>query len=366
MSNTARLIAYYLPQFHPVPENDLWWGKGFTEWTNVTKAKPLFPGHQQPNLPSELGFYDLRLPEVRQQQADLAREHGIEGFCYWHYWFGDGRRILERPFAEVLSSKQPNFPFCLAWANETWNGRQHGVKDNTVLIEQTYSGSHDFEEHFKTLLPAFRDERYITVDSKPLFVVYKPQHLPDALEFTGLWRQLAAKAGLPGLHLVALQDGSWNPLEHGFDAVVPHEPWQHFRSIPETIAAKFVRRALNRRLSDICRNRFRMPEQYQYREFVKNSFLVERRSNTYPCVIPNWDTTPRAHEWGVVLKNSRPELFAIHLSKAIRSVQNEAPEHRIVFIKSWNEWAEGNYLEPDRRYERGYLEAVKKCVSGEL
>ena len=169
--NKARVIAFYLPQFHPIPENDEWWMKGFTEWTNVGKARSLFPGHYQPKVPADLGYYDLRVPETRQAQADMAREYGIEGFCYWHYWFGNGKRLLERPFNEVLASGKPDFPFCLAWANESWKGFFHGVKTKQALITQLYPGEDDYIAHFETVLPAFKDPRYITVDDKPVFMI---------------------------------------------------------------------------------------------------------------------------------------------------------------------------------------------------
>src|SRR5437016_268415 len=197
----ARTIAFYLPQYHPIPENDEWWGKGFTEWTNAAKAKPMFRGHYQPHIPADLGFYDLRVPETRAAQAELAREYGLEAFCYYHYWFA-GKRIIERPFNEVLASGQPDFPFCVCWANQTWTGIWHGAP-NRILIEQTYPGFDDHRAHFETLLPAFRDRRYLTVDGKPLFIVYSPGGLPDSLRILEFWRELALKAGLPGLFLVA-------------------------------------------------------------------------------------------------------------------------------------------------------------------
>ena len=230
-TRAARLIAFYLPQFHPIPENDEWWGPGFTEWTNVAKAKPLYRGHYQPHLPAELGFYDLRVPETRQAQADLAREHGIEAFCYWHYWFA-GRRILERPFSEVLTSGEPDFPFCLGWANQTWTGIWHGNPDR-ILIEQTYPGVDDHVAHFDAMLPAFEDPRYFRVDGKPLFYVFKPRFIPELRKFADLWRQLARRAGLPGLYLVGEEFRPWDPIEWGFDAACDSglptlrgwEPW---------------------------------------------------------------------------------------------------------------------------------------------
>src|SRR5882672_1192445 len=235
--NRARLIAFYLPQFHPIPENDEWWGKGFTEWTNTAKAKPLFSGHYQPHVPADLGFYDLRLPEAREAQARMAREYGVEAFCYYHYWFGSGRRLLERPFNEVLQSGKPDFPFCLCWANESWTGVWHGAQ-NKVLVQQTYPGREDAERHFQALLPAFLDERYVRVEGKPLFLVYSPEELTDPVGFTRLWRELAVRAGLPGIYFVGVENEPWTPAQNGFDGATPrllhlaqkskHDSW-HFR-----------------------------------------------------------------------------------------------------------------------------------------
>ena len=221
INNSIRPIALYLPQFHPIPENDEWWGKGFTEWTNVAKAKPLFEGHWQPRLPADLGFYDLRIPEVREAQARLAKEYGIYGFCYWHYWFG-GKQILERPLNEVVESGKPDFPFCLAWANQTWAGTWHGLSENQTLIEQTYPGTEDYTKHFYRLLKAFKDERYIEVNGKKLFFVFRPMEIPEPKQFVDLWQNLAQKEGFKGFHFVGMHmPYDWNPQEFGFDAMIP-------------------------------------------------------------------------------------------------------------------------------------------------
>jgi len=375
----ARLIALYLPQFHPIPENDQWWGKGFTEWTNVAKAVPMFAGHYQPRIPADLGFYDLRVPEVRIAQAEMAHEHGIEGFCYWHYWFA-GKRLLERPFNEVLKSGEPKFPFCLAWANQTWTGIWHGAP-NRILIEQTYPGIKDYESHFYAVLDSFSDDRYIKIDDKPVFVVYKPELLPEPQVFTDIWRELAIKSGLKGLHFIGnVANASWIPEKNGFDASlcdsnviigqrirnssngyrlnskrvyksILNKSLKHFPGIKET---------LNKNLKRLPIKMLHRPTIYSYQDVIKAAFFDQEVAfEQFSCVIPNWDNTPRSGTNGVVFHNSNPELFRIHLKEAIDRVGHKEKEKRIVFIKSWNEWAEGNHLEPDLKFGRAYLEVIK-------
>lgn len=385
----ARLIAFYLPQFHPIPENDEWWGKGFTEWTNVAKAKPLFAGHYQPRLPADLGFYDLRVPEVREAQATLARNAGIEGFCYWHYWFA-GRRLLERPFNEVIESRKPDFPFCLAWANDSWRGTWYGAGKNRLLIEQTYPGVEDYEQHFLALLDAFKDPRYIRVRNKPLFVIFRPTSLPQPEQFIALWQKLALRNGLPGIHFVAHlfgHDGDypWKNIGYG-GAVMTNELklmrqrwWQvvaarfHMPS-PEAVsegcfkralgagacAARLFRRRLLQRL-------FRWPGAvHDYADamlFLNSSKAMA--AGCYPSIVPGWDNSARAGRNGVILHGATPELFFCHARNVVDSVKERESEDRIVFVKSWNEWAEGNYLEPDQRYGHGFLEALRRAVDAE-
>lgn len=351
-----RIVAFYLPQFHPVPENDRWWGKGFTEWTNTAKATPMFRGHYQPHVPADLGFYDLRVPETRIAQAEMAREYGIEAFCYYHYWFA-GRRMIERPFNEVLASKQPDFPFCLCWANQTWSGVWHGAPDR-ILIEQTYPGLDDHRAHFETLLEAFRDPRYMTVDGKPVFVLYAPSDIPDVVKVIDFWRELAVTAGLRGLHMVSCghHPPGWNPGGHGFDAVTifalpERRPWVSRRR-PVTW--------LKRQYDDTVGR----PTVYSYAEILPH-LLPEPIAGlrNYPTVIPGWDNTPRSGKNGLVLHGATPELFRIHVRQALDRVRGTLREHNLVFVKSWNEWAEGNHLEPDLKFGRGYLEVIRSECS---
>ena len=347
---TNRAIAFYLPQYHPIPENDQWWGPGFTEWTNTAKARPLFRGHYQPHVPADLGFYDLRQPETRQAQAEMAREYGIEGFCYYHYWFGNGRRLLQRPFEEVVQSGQPDFPFCLCWANETWTGVWHGLSSR-VLVEQTYPGKEDAARHFHTLLPAFSDRRYVTVDGKPLFLVYSPTELPNPKWFTDYWRSLAIRAGLPGMFFVGVENEPWNPAANGFDGATTrtlHLARQLDGGVWRSRARFHWRRLLGR-----------PPLVFSYKDAIERFILEEcQTTNVYPSVVPNWDNTPRSSLRGLVLHGSTPELFGQHLRSTLEQIAHKPRDHRIIFIKSWNEWAEGNHLEPDWKFGRQYLEVL--------
>jgi lipopolysaccharide biosynthesis protein len=376
MDVRARLIAFYLPQFHPIPENDRWWGKGFTEWTNVGKATKLFKEHYQPHLPADLGYYDLRVPEVREAQAELARNAGIEGFCYYHYWFG-GKRLLERPFDEVVSSGKPDFPFCLCWANQTWSGIWHGAP-KSILIEQTYPGLDDIRQHFFTLRNAFLDKRYMRVDGRPIFVIYRPEEIPNVAGFIREWQELAIQSGLPGMHFVAhlfFSESNWDFRSAGFESSVVVSNHKVFgvsmREIFRTVnhgsdangdfSKGRLREALWRRrrslfghFSNVRLYRHAMP------------YLLDGstdRPGVHPCVTPNWDNTPRSGVRGIVLHESTPELFRIHLRDALGLVKSQPIEQRLVFIKSWNEWAEGNYLEPDQKFGHDYLKVVRDETS---
>ena len=308
--NKIRVLAFYLPQFHPIPENDKWYGKGFTEWTNVGKAKPLFRGHYQPRVPADLGYYDLRVPETRQAQADMAREYGVEAFCYWHYWFGNGRRLLERPFNEVLESGKPDFPFCLAWANHSWRGIYNGVKTK---------------------------------------------------EFIDCWQRLAARNGLTGIHFVAhtyQPNDIDNFLSMGYDAVNVVRLFEYQR-----IGISFVQKVLNKVNREVFKHGFWC----QYKDAMKYfSGKEDERENAYPTIIPNWDHSPRTGRYGAILKDSTPQLFQKHVEQTVHLILNKDDDHRIVILKSWNEWAEGNYVEPDLNFGRGYLEALRTALQKDI
>lgn len=368
----VRFIALYLPQFHPIPENDEWWGKGFTEWTNVAKAKPLFKGHYQPKVPSDLGFYDLRMPEIREQQAQLAKEAGIEGFCYWHYWFGNGRRLLERPFNEVVSSGKPDYPFCLCWANHSWSNKtwklsKSRMENNNLLMEQLYPGEEDYKNHFYALLDAFRDKRYIQVDGKPVFFIFSPD-FPEVSAFINLWRQLAKENGLGDFHFVAMLYSANLRSNSSVKERIDHIMSLGFDAVNTIGNTKAEREAglFKTYFHAVWDKVFKTPTLIKYKQSVINKHMFSEEDKleyVYPTVMPNWDRSPRCGKSCVIYTDSTPEVFEKHVEDAINLVKDKEPEHKIVAIRSWNEWGEGNYLEPDLKYGHGYLDAIKSAVS---
>ena len=376
---TPQIIALYLPQFHPIPENNDWWGPGFTEWTNVVQARPLFKGHIQPRIPADLGFYDLRLPEVREAQAQLAKDAGITAFCYYHYWFA-GHQLLERPFNEVVTSGKPDFPFCLCWANHTWSSATWTAsgKGSSILMEQTYPGEKDHIAHFNTLLPAFKDKRYYTIDGRLVFAIYDPFSLPHVDEFISLWNKLAEKNSLPRFYFIAMVPSTltFNPrtrerqipnlessaelynytLGLGFDAV------NSFGKRRGEMLAKGMVKSIWKRFLGMLHINIHA-ETYDYPSTVANYFAPEDAwENVYPTILPQWDRTPRNGSREGIYINATPEAFEQHIRHALTIIKNKKTEHQILFLKSWNEWGEGNYVEPDMLYGHRFLDTIKRCV----
>lgn len=354
-----KIIALYLPQYHPTPDNDLWWGKGFTEWTNVAKAKKLFPGHYQPKVPTELGFYDLRLPQSREAQAALAKEAGVYGFCYYHYWFGNGKMELEYPFQEVIRLKKPDFPFCLCWANETWS-RKFWNKDGNVagkedLIVQKYPGREDNIKHFYYLLEAFRDERYIKIDGKLVFMIYKPLDFPEVENFLRTWRQLAYENGLSGFYFIA----SSLDVNKEYDEIIS----KGFDGIFSNSTRGINERNLRWFFNMVLRVLFKIPATYDFRKLHK-TFVgsYEIKENVFPKLMPNWDHSPRSKNNARIYTHATPTVFQQHVENVLEKIQNKSDEHKICFLKSWNEWGEGNYMEPDIKYGRGFINSLKTAL----
>lgn len=359
---TIRSIAFYLPQFHPIPENDQWWGKGFTEWTNVTAAQPRFKGHEQPHLPADLGFYDLRLPAVMEAQAELARSHGIQGFCFYHYWF-HGQRLLEKPIEAYLHSGKPDFPFCLCWANENWTRSWNG-RDKDVLLRQDYSEQDDID-HLDYLAPFFRDPRYIRIDGKPVLLVYRVSNLPDAKATAERWRRRAREQGIGELCLLSVEsvlECHRDPQHFGFDVAVEFQPdW--------TVLPPAMRRSRPWRL---LRRLGLANRAYQNNRIMPYAALVAAMAAKaipeyprFPCVTPAWDNSSRRQDNATIFIGSTPALYEGWLRRVLRELPNRNLPEPIVFLNAWNEWAEGCHLEPDRRWGHAYLEATRRALQAE-
>jgi hypothetical protein len=362
-----KILALYLPQFYPIKENDEWWGKGFTEWTNVGKAKPLWKGHYQPKVPADLGYYDLRVPEVREQQAELAREAGVTGFLYWHYWFGNGKRIMERVFQEVLDSGKPDFPFALAWANHSWYKKDWAIlsqRKNKCLVEQTYPGIDDAREHFNFLLKAFRDDRYIKIDGKPFLLLFDAERIP--LEYLRWFRLWTTEAGFNGLYLVGNMCGD-KPLDYykklGYDAIIRS-------NILDLLQIQYSQMS---KAKEILLRTFRRVRQHitgklhgaiNFEKLVHYAVTPECKDRgVIPQIYPNWDHSPRSGKSATpIYCNAHPKYFYEMACDALEAVKNKPEEEQIIIIKSWNEWGEGNYMEPDLKYGHGYIDALRKAV----
>lgn len=345
-----RLIAFYLPQFHAIPENDLWWGEGFTEWTNVTKAVPRFAGHYQPRLPGALGFYEATRPETLSQQAELARQYGIGGFCFHHYWFG-GRRILERPIETLLAHPEINLPFCVNWANENWTRRWDG-KEKDILLEQKNSPEDDVA-FAKSLEPLFRDPRYIRIDGRPLLLVYKPGLLPDAAATVARWREHFMLAGLGNPFVAAVQTlGSERAAAYGMDAGAGFPPFWTCYDIPMRGDLELF----DRKFSGAVRD---------YTALADASIAAyQRDERVFPGVVPSWDNEARVPGRGVSFTGSTPSAYGRWLHAACEaSMRAFSGDERLVFINAWNEWAEGAYLEPDRKFGYAYLAETCRVIS---
>jgi lipopolysaccharide biosynthesis protein len=344
----VRLVAFYLPQFHPIPENDAWWGKGFTEWRNVVRARPNFAGHYQPHVPADLGFYDLRLAETRDEQAALARRYGISAFCYYYYWF-NGKRLLERPLLEMVSTGRPDMPFCVCWANENWSRRWDGG-DQAVLMEQVYD-EQGLERFIDDLLPVLGDARYLRVAGRPLLLVYRADLLPDAPRAAQVWRAAAQRKLGADLFLGAVQVGQVDdPRPLGFDAAIEFPP----HNLVSTVVTERLK-IVNPRFEGAVRDYISLARSALARPDPE--YLLFRG------VIPSWDNTPRLQNNSVSFVNAHPDNYRRWLSEVVkRTAARHDPEHRIVFVNAWNEWGEGCHLEPDLAFGHQYLEATREAL----
>lgn len=358
-----KFIAIYLPQFHPIKENNEWWGKGFTEWTNVTKAKPLFEGHYQPHLPADMGFYDLRLEEIRIVQAEMAKAFGIEGFSYYHYWF-KGKRLLERPFNEVLESGKPDFPFCLFWANETWSRRWLG-EERDILMKQEYDEADDLN-HANYLVNAFKDPRYIKAGDRPLFTIYRPKDIPHIKKTTEIIRKVCLQELSVEPYLIASNSHGITLKEaenFGFDAILNFRPQLSLLSNAFEDGYTKERKRHNKKRYGISDGRLKI---YEYSEALKN--MQDAEPSDYNKVIPSvfigWDNTARRGADGIIIVDNKPELLKKELSRIIQKLEASSDNPGFIFLNAWNEWAEGNHLEPDLQNGNSHLEVIKSFING--
>jgi lipopolysaccharide biosynthesis protein len=361
MSKKIKAIAIYLPQFHPIPENDEWWGKGFTEWTNVTKATPRFKDHYQPHLPADLGFYDLRLEEARLAQEELAKQYGIYGFCYYHYWF-NGKKILNEPLDKKILNQNEDLPFMMCWANENWTRAWDG-KDKEVLMEQKYSFEDDLE-HIKHLIPFFKDNRYIKVDGKPMFIIYRPKLLPDIKKTISIWRDEVKKEGFPDIYIGFAYnvEHDFIPADLGFDFGFQFQP--NFGSQKGEIEydiniAKKIVRKLKKKLGmpTFPRKFF-----YNYDDYVEIQKKLGFKKGIYPGVTPMWDNSARRKNNPFILHNATPESYKNWLLFIKKNYPWQSIPENYLFINAWNEWAEGNHLEPCQKWGTKYLEVTKEVL----
>ena len=362
----AQLIAFYLPQFHRIPENDAWWGEGFTDWVNVKKARPLFAGHCQPREPHhDLGYYDPTTPGVLEKQARIAREHGIHGFCFYHYWF-DGKLLLEKPLERLLAKPDIDLPFCLCWANEPWTRAWDG-KERNVLMPQRYGGKSAWRAHFNYLLPALSDPRAIRVDGKPILLIYRIGNIPQANAMLSYWRQLAIQAGLPGLHLVAMLTGftdSGDFQNVDIDAACEFHPTYALKPRFTDIFGPGLRIGLHRRaMKKFLPFTRKAITKIGYNTLwkrilsLKKVFPVQYRGGFVA-----WDNTPRKGHGGMIIEGATPERFGHWLGRQVKRALDDHKQEPLIFLNAWNEWAEGAFLEPDTAWGTQYLEAVKMSL----
>ena len=358
---SPRLIAYHLPQFHPIPENNEWWGNGFTEWTNVRKSRPLYRGHHQPSVPLDDNYYNLTYARAREAQAALAKRFGIDGFCYYHYWF-KGKKLLERPCEAILESGEPDFPFCFSWANETWTRRWDGGSHD-VLIRQEYGEEPDWKQPFDYLLPYFRDPRYITHEGKPVFLVYIPGYFPEVTRWVGCWQKWARANGLPGIHFVKTLTAQDHQVgDAGFSGFASFEPWltvwrRRGRRLDQHIGLR--KKLLHARKSlRLCPHT--TPFVFGYEEIWERMLHRRYVPGEYRGAFVAWDNSPRMGLNAKIVAGSTPRKFGQFLGHQIAaSVREKTP---FLFINAWNEWAEGAYLEPDQRHGYDYLEQVQAAI----
>ena len=355
-----KINAFYLPQFHEIQENNEWWGKGFTEWTNTKKSSPLFKGHNQPREPKNNYYYNLLDAEAREWQAKIARDHGIYGFCYYHYWF-NGQKLLEKPIEMVLEKQSPDFPFCFSWANESWSKAWDG-QDKHILMKQDYGAEEDWITHFNYLLPFFKDKRYIRIDNKPVFIIYRSASIPECDKMLAMWNNLAKKNGIEGIYFITtLTSFEIDTISKQFNAQIEFEPmytYSHYFDIGKKITR--IIKLLFRKYLKLKSHIFINSISYDY--LWKK--IINRKKNTAKTILGafvDWDNSPRKGKESFIVTGASPEKFEKYLKAQIKK-DYKTNQTGFIFINAWNEWAEGAYLEPDKKNGFKYLKAVKNAL----
>ncbi|BCM25279.1 glycosyltransferase WbsX family protein [Methyloradius palustris] len=374
--NSIKLIAMYFPQLHAIPENDEWWGKGFTDWDNVKSGVPQYDGHHQPRIPLKNNYYDQSELETLRWQINLAQQYGVHGFCHYHYWF-DGKQLLETPTNLMLENKELDFPFCLSWANETWSKRWDG-RDHHILIQQTHPATkHSWKKHYDYLIKAWKDPRAIKVDGKPVFVIYRPQRIEKIDGMLAYWRELAVKDGLPGLYFIFQKQYELPNSDclNSFDAIFQFQPFEavgspsyNTRSIRHSQLFKLVR-SLPEKYQDLLRGlRAKFIKELTFHNYEEAwQHIVEIRPDnkltTYPGAFVDWDNTARYKKRATIFRGATPERFYFWMKKLVGTMSERKLPQNFIFLNAWNEWSEGTYLEPDEKTSHQYLEALEKALS---
>ena len=371
--SSIKIVPIYFPQFHEIRENNLWWGKGFTDWTNVKSAKPLYEGHHQPRIPLGQNYYDLSDKENVKWQIDLAKKYAIHGFQIYHYWF-DGKLVLNIPKEHFLNNKNFDIPFSLSWANERWTTRWEGA-DEKVILEQTHEPSIEkWEQHFLYLLDFFKDKRYIRIDNKPIFTIYRPHLVKKLDDMIAYWQKRARECGLNGIYMIAVKSFEFanQRILDSFNACMHFQPFETVNSSAMLGKSTYIHKIL-RRLPESLLNIIRKMKKktrktykvYDYDAVCRHmiaSVSDNEKTDVYHSIFLEWDNTARYKEGATIYQGCTPERFEFWLDKLCRKVLESGTGEKIIFINAWNEWAEGTYLEPDEKNGYGYLEAVKRCV----
>lgn len=363
----SKVLTIYLPQFHVIPENNEWWGNGFTEWTNVRRGKSYYPGHYQPREPLNDDYYDLSNLKVLERHTRIARKAGIEGFCFYHYYF-KGKTLLDKPIVQYRDLSQEYFPYCLIWANQSWTRTWYRSQaGNRVLMQQNYGNEEDWKNHFYYLLNFFRDERYIKIDGKPVYIIYIPQDIHCRISMFDLWQRLAIENGFKGIYLIAMKTSfGKDEKDYLYDAYMNFEPmytWIEDNSWRKRLEKwKDSKRASINTKKKSWLNYFYMKNSYSYSYLCEK--ILQRAKNedlkTYLGLFSGWDNTARKDENGLIIKASTPGKLKRYLEKALLISEKQNKEY--VFLNAWNEWSEGAYIEADKKYGYAYLNAIKKAI----